>query len=252
MLCEKISTEDDISQYVVTHVMAEESLDPWFMASLGIAFLIGLLSLFVFFWFRTTYKESALESKSGEMTGSERLEYYERQLIDMKIRLDALEIIQGTKRDESQDNTQPMTALLAGLTELLTKVPSDDKESDISQDNISQDNKVEQNDVMSTSTSDVKKAKSIDTIPKIEFKTYPNPIDYVLHLITNNITTSRDIQITMKKSREHTSRLLKKMYEDGYLERSKDKRPYTYSTTQKGIERLESLNKTQHTLNSSS
>ena len=73
---------------------------------------------------------------------------------------------------------------------------------------------------------------------KVEFRAYPNPVDYVLHLITNDIITSRDIQVTMGKSREHTSRLLKKMYEDGYLQRDEDTRPYSYSVTQKGLERI--------------
>lgn len=221
--------------------MADEVLDPWFVISLGVAFLIGLISLFVFFWFRTTYRESALKSKSGEMTSSERLEYYEKQLIDMKIRLDALEIVQNTMMQNSNtaadeqhtslsSPTITSSALVSGLTQLLAKV-SENADNDTSQEG--------QKDVISITTDKTKEPDSKDSVPKIEFSAYPNPVDYVLHLITNNITTSRDIQITMKKSREHTSRLLKKMYEDGYLQRNKGNRPYTYSITQKGTERLQ-------------
>jgi len=56
----------------------------------------------------------------------------------------------------------------------------------------------------------------------------------VLHLITNKAMTSRDIQITLKRSREHTSRLMKKLFEDGYVERNTETKPYTYSITEKG------------------
>ena len=62
-------------------------------------------------------------------------------------------------------------------------------------------------------------------------------IDYVLQLITNKDMTSRDIQITVGRSREHTSRLMKKLFEDGYVQRNKNNKPYTYSITQKGMEK---------------
>ena len=53
--------------------------------------------------------------------------------------------------------------------------------------------------------------------------------------------TSRDIQITLKRSREHTSRLMKKLFEDGYVQRNVESKPYTYSITQKGIAKIENL-----------
>ena len=61
----------------------------------------------------------------------------------------------------------------------------------------------------------------------------------MLHLITKKDMTSRDIQITLKKSREHTSRLMKKMFEDGYVQRNTESKPYTYSITEKGISKVE-------------
>ena len=77
-----------------------------------------------------------------------------------------------------------------------------------------------------------KKVVSTPNIPNIE---YASPVDYVLHLITNKAMTSRDIQITLKKSREHTSRLMKKLFEDGYVQRNTESKPYTYSITEKGM-----------------
>jgi len=50
--------------------------------------------------------------------------------------------------------------------------------------------------------------------------------------------TSRDIQITLKRTREHTSRLMKKLYEDGYVKRNTESKPYTYSISEKGKEKI--------------
>ena len=73
-------------------------------------------------------------------------------------------------------------------------------------------------------------------IPSIE---HVSPTDYVLHLITNKAMTSRDIQITTKKSREHTSRLMKKLFESGLVQRNTQTKPYTYSITEKGKSQVE-------------
>ena len=78
-----------------------------------------------------------------------------------------------------------------------------------------------------------------DSTPIIQNITPANPINYVLHLITSKAMTSRDIQITLKKSREHTSRLMKKLFEEGYVQRNTESKPYTYSITEKGIAKVE-------------
>ena len=66
---------------------------------------------------------------------------------------------------------------------------------------------------------------------------YQNATEYVLRLITGKPMTSRDIQITLGRSREHTSRLMKKLFEDGYVTRNTNSKPYTYSITEKGKEK---------------
>ena len=66
-----------------------------------------------------------------------------------------------------------------------------------------------------------------------------SPTDYVLQLITNKAMTSRDIQITTKRSREHTSRLMKKLFESGLVQRNTETKPYIYSITEKGKSKVE-------------
>jgi predicted transcriptional regulator len=83
--------------------------------------------------------------------------------------------------------------------------------------------------------------KPIST-PEVASIDYSNPTNHVLHLITNKAMTSRDIQITLKKSREHTSRLMKKLFEEGFVQRNTESKPYTYSITEKGILKVEDVN----------
>ena len=63
-------------------------------------------------------------------------------------------------------------------------------------------------------------------------------VEAVLRLITNKSRTSRDIQITLGKSREHISRTMKKMSDDGLVERNTNAKPYSYSITQTGLSKL--------------
>ena len=50
--------------------------------------------------------------------------------------------------------------------------------------------------------------------------------------------TSRDIEVTIGKSREHVSRLMKKLFDDGFVGRDDTIRPYRYTITDKGKERV--------------
>ena len=77
--------------------------------------------------------------------------------------------------------------------------------------------------------------------PNVSNVDHTNPTDYVLQLITNKAMTSRDIQITLKRSREHTSRLMKKLFEDGFVERNTETKPYTYSITEKGKAKIDEI-----------
>jgi DNA-binding transcriptional ArsR family regulator len=54
-------------------------------------------------------------------------------------------------------------------------------------------------------------------------------IYHVLRLLSENNRTSREIQHAIGKSREHTSRLLKRLYEAGLINRETDSKPFKYS-----------------------
>ena len=211
--CEIMLFNHDKSQHRRRSVMLIEIPDPEVILSVILAFVIGLGGLYVFYKVLPFIKS---KSEMIDVPQSERLEFYERQLIDMKIRLDALEI-QGIEPKTEDSNLE--------LKQLLEKLSN---------------NKVKENNVEEVTQPKTRSEKPISTpnIPSIE---HTNPTDYVLQLITNKTMTSRDIQITLKRSREHTSRLMKKLFDDGYVQRNIETKPYTYSITEKGKAKVDDV-----------
>ena len=84
-----------------------------------------------------------------------------------------------------------------------------------------------------------KQTQSMPRAPNMDFQ---NATDTVLRLITKKPMTSRDIQITLGRSREHTSRLMKKLFQEGFVNRNTTSKPYTYSLTDKGKQKIGILN----------
>jgi len=189
--------------------MLIEIPDPDVILSVIVAFLIGLVGLFTYYKLRPMVKSKEMIDASQK----ERLEYYERQLIDMKIRLDSIEI-QGLEGKSEDPNLE-----LKQFLEKLAKTEVEKKSNEFKAPD----------KVMPEEPQNVSRMPNLDR---------NNATDYVLHLITNKAMTSRDIQITLKRSREHTSRLMKKLFEDGYVKRNTDSKPYTYLISEKGRERI--------------
>ena len=184
--------------------MLVEIPDPEVILRIVAAFVIGVLALFLY---NKLKPYVSLKPKTPDPGYMERLEYYERQLIDMKIRLDALDIADlGTKSPDLPDDVKHI--------ETIVETPKE--------------------------TPAPKKEKVIESVndDRMPNQGYGDVISHVLRLITDKSMTSRDIQITIGRTREHTSRLMKKLFEDGFVERNTNTKPYTYSITEKGREKL--------------
>jgi len=192
--------------------MLIEIPEPEVILSVILAFLVGLGGLFAYYKIRPMIKTN----NTMDASQTDRLEYYERQLIDMKIRLDSIEI-QGLEEKSEDPNLE-----LKQFLEKLAKNEVKDKPNEL----------VVQGEIVPD------EPKTTSRMPNLD---HNNAIEYVLHLITNKAMTSRDIQITLKRSREHTSRLMKKLFEDGFVKRNTDSKPYSYSISEKGKEKINVL-----------
>jgi len=168
-----------------------------------LAFIGGLVTLFV-------YSKLKAVSTSNDQTkaDSERLEFYERQLIDLKIKLDAIDLENLSFSQEIPQNVERIEEKPAQVVEKPVEIVPN----------------VEPTPAQVTRTPNM----SSDNI-----------VEAVLRLITDKSRTSRDIQITLGKSREHISRTMKKMSDDGLVERNTNAKPYSYSITQVGLAKLD-------------
>ena len=169
---------------------------------LVLAFIGGLFTLFV-------YSRLKADSASNNQmkANSERLEFYERQLIDLKIKLDAIDLenlsfSQEIPQDIVKNEEKPVQVV--------------EKQVQIVPEQIPVSARVERTPNMSSG----------------------DIVEAVLRLITDRSRTSRDIQITLGKSREHISRTMKKMSDDGLVKRNTNAKPYSYSITQNGLSKL--------------
>ena len=167
-----------------------------------LAFIGGLVTLFV-------YSKLKAISTSNDQTKAdlERMEFYERQLIDLKIKLDAIDLenltfSQETPQNIAKNDEKPVQVVQKPVEIVPEQVPNPPK---------------------------VERAPNMSS---------DNIVEAVLRLITDKSRTSRDIQITLGKSREHISRTMKKMTDDGLVERNTNAKPYSYSITQMGLSKL--------------
>ena len=176
------------------------------------AFIGGLFTLFV-------YSRLKADSASNNQikADSERLEFYERQLIDLKIKLDAIDLENLSFSQEIPQNVVKNEEKPVQIVE---------KQMQIVPEQVPVQATVEKTPNMSSG----------------------DIVEAVLRLITNKSRTSRDIQITLGKSREHISRTMKKMSDNGLVERNTNAKPYSYSITQNGLSKLSGSGPTPQTI----
>ena len=181
--------------------MLVEIPDPSIILVIVLAFLGGLVTLYLY---TKLHRVGVMEKFNP--TNLERIDFYEKQLIDMKIRMDTMEL-------EGKSYTKPD---LDKKIETVLERP------------------INNNHKPSFVTKSVQQPRT----PNMSFE---NSVEHVLGLITKGPMTSRDIEVTFGgRSREHVSRLMKKLFRDGYVNRNAVSRPYSYTITEKGRARVSS------------
>ena len=176
------------------------------------AFIGGLFTLFV-------YSRLKADSASNNQikADSERLEFYERQLIDLKIKLDAIDLENLSFSQEIPQNVVKNEEKPVQIVEKQVQIVPEQ----------------------------VPVSATVEKTPNMSSG---DIVEAVLRLITNKSRTSRDIQITLGKSREHISRTMKKMSDNGLVERNTSAKPYSYSITQNGLSKLSGSGSTPQTI----
>jgi len=175
--------------------MLVEIPDVGVMIGVFIAFIGGLFAIVIYNKIKPLIKTESEQTRSY----IDRLQYYENQLIDMKIRMDLLEL----DKDES-------------VPDVPVKVDRKHTSSELE-------------DIRAREEPQKERMRNMN---------FGSATDYVLKLITEKPMTSRDIQIIIGRTREHTSRMMKKLFEEGYVQRNMKTKPFTYYITDKGKDKL--------------
>jgi predicted transcriptional regulator len=182
--------------------MLVEIPDPQVIVGVIVAFLVGIFGIVIY-----NKIKAFAGQKPTDPSYFSRLEYYERQLIDMKIRLDALDLEEKVLPEPVGEKFEHV---LEKKEELFVK-----KEE--------------------------KPAAKPAHRPRMPNMGFDGIAEHVLGLITTKEMTSRDIQITIGRSREHTARLMKRLFEEGLVERNTKNKPFTYKITDQGKSKLGNL-----------
>jgi DNA-binding MarR family transcriptional regulator len=75
-------------------------------------------------------------------------------------------------------------------------------------------------------------------------ETYNNTLEHILKLLIERPRTSREIHHAIRRTREHTSRLMKKLNEANLVRRESNSKPFKYSISDGGRIQLKELQKT--------
>ncbi|MFQ5969487.1 MAG: winged helix DNA-binding protein [Nitrososphaerales archaeon] len=159
-------------------------LDTESVLIITLVFILGLASIFVFNRLKSPGNAS-MPHLVAEYT--RRLREYEDMLVDLKIRLDTLQI------RNSISDVMPPVSQEASDTGHMPR-----------------------------------------TLRKSQEQEGVGMADYVLKMLFEGAKTSRQIERIIGRSREHTARLMKKLFEMGYVSRDMTSKPYTYTITDAG------------------
>ena len=191
-----------------------------------ISITLFILSFLVFFYFGYTrdIKERLKENhKFKDMlidSYIQKFDEYNQIISDLRTKMDMIELkINPQKEVEIQDILQDIQH------EFIT---SNDTANDKSHKKISHNIQPVMKDVIITN----KDNGGEQIMQRL------NTVDSVLKMLEVPLT-SREIQVRIKKSREHTSRLLKKLYSEDVVMRDESTRPFRYKITDEGRRLLE-------------
>lgn len=208
-----------------------------FVTSSVLAFIAGMTSVMVYIKIKSSSGEKhSFDNYHGDDTIVEaivleytrRLKDYDKAIADLRVRLDVME-----GRSQSYFTTSQQSQML---------LPSQSHEQQQRQphaaatsDNVAITQQQRQQDITTTIIPDTTTAFE----DKHDSSNNNGTIDYILKLLMDKPRTSREIQHAIGRTREHTSRLMKKLHDYGLVSREVNSKPFKYTITDSGQKRLQ-------------
>jgi predicted transcriptional regulator len=209
--------------------MIDLALINWdYMISIVISFTVAAAFMAIYSKIRRSYTEEVVDVKEPMTEAvvseySRRLKHVEKMLVELHVRIDNLE-----SRAAHQNNLQ------------LSRSPSDiDAQSATESMTSQQESQIQAKrhitHVPTQQINSVVQPSSSSALVKSGIQGIQNgTMDYILKLLSERPRTSREIQSSIGRTREHTSRLMKRLYESHLVDRQSNSRPYKYTITEAG------------------
>jgi hypothetical protein len=182
-----------------------------------VPFLLGALVMLIYYRIKSQFKASNLANIEVIDTiisqYNRRLDQYEGIINELKIKTELLE----SKISKKPDNN----------IKTINHAIDDSTSQQISQYS-EECNELSEPSRVITESNDVKMTASD------EYFHTGDTLEIILKLLLNGPLTSREIQRGIRRTREHTSRVMKKLYELKYVDRDINHKPFRYNITDLG------------------
>src|SRR5918912_744429 len=196
--------------------MVELSLVNWeYVISVVISF--SITAIFTILYNKDRYRhrskvdvnEPLIEAIVAEY--SRRLKYIENIVGELNIRIDTLESHKGTGDAPIEPHIDYVTL---------------QQKSQMPQEHITTTPSQRAGQVVGSAMPTIEDNSALDV--------QNSTMEYILKLLSERPRSSREIQSSIGRTREHTSRLMKKLYDAHLVDRQNNNRPYKYTITHSG------------------
>jgi Sugar-specific transcriptional regulator TrmB. len=181
-----------------------------------VPFLLGALVMLIYYRIKSQFKASNLANIEVIDTiisqYNHRLDQYEGIINELKIKTELLE----SKISKKPDNIKNINHAIDDSTSQQISQYSEER------------NELSELSRVITESNDVKMTASD------EYFHTRDTLEIILKLLLNGPLTSREIQRGIRRTREHTSRVMKKLYELKYVDRDINHKPFRYNITDLG------------------
>jgi hypothetical protein len=182
----------------------------------GVIGVISYMKLKEMLQFPFNREEKTIQSIVSEYT--HRLNYYEKAIAELRVKIDTMEL-RVMQRDISHSSSQ--------TNNTNTKYY---KQNIISH----QDSQLEQQHNHISTVSNMADITQAPGAISRHLDSYNGTMDFILKILIERPRTSREIQHSVGRTREHTSRLMKKLYDSKLVIRDSNSKPFKYSITDAG------------------
>ena len=211
------------------------------------SFFTGMASVILYLNLKVFFKKSPYEvdNSLAEAVVSEysiRLDEFKKIVGELKAKVDTVELLAVQQRPTSQASVDAVAAAATATVStndlLIDRYDSISDDTNQTSRSKSQISGGYQSDVIS-STKNITPSQQLVYGSERNARFVPhNTPDYILKLLYDKPRTSREIQNAIGRTREHTSRLMRKLYERNLVVRDSNSKPFKYTITDAGRRQL--------------